>query len=147
LTERSQSSGTLSAAISNVVVQTFARQLGRGPTKARTHISNDTVVCMLRDSLTRAETSLVDSGRLDSVKASRLTFQEMMRGELVEGVEEVTGRKVVSFMSATDVEAGLSCELFVLDGSLGRGAPGPDSGNGSGGLMASGHGGEPDPAD
>ena len=40
--------GPLNAAISKAVVNAFHEYIGRGPTKARTSIRDDLVVCLLR---------------------------------------------------------------------------------------------------
>jgi hypothetical protein len=55
--------GQLNAAISNAVVHAFSDYIGRGPTKARTSIRDDLVVCLLENGLTKAERSLVAGGR------------------------------------------------------------------------------------
>jgi uncharacterized protein YbcI len=51
--------GRLPAAISTAVVRVFSEHTGRGPTEARTTIDGETVVVILRDSMTKAERSLV----------------------------------------------------------------------------------------
>ena len=51
--------GPRSAAISNMVVRLVSAYTGRGPTNARTHISEDLVTVVLRDTLTKGERSLV----------------------------------------------------------------------------------------
>ena len=52
--------GELNAAISKAVVRSFSDYIGRGPTKARTSIRDDLVVCLLENGLTKAERSLVE---------------------------------------------------------------------------------------
>jgi len=51
--------GELNAAISDSIVAAFADYTGRGPTKARTSIRDDVVLCLLQHTLTRGEKSLV----------------------------------------------------------------------------------------
>src|SRR6188472_2968815 len=92
--------GPLRAAISRAVVGLFAEHTGRGPTKARTTIDAELVVVLLHDSMTHAEESLVRAGRPVEVLQMRRTFQETMRPSLIEAVEGLTDRTVVSFMSA-----------------------------------------------
>lgn len=113
-TERA--SGTLSAAISRLVVRLVADHTGRGPTKARTTIRDDTIVCVTQDNMTKGERRLVDKGETDLVLTIRRKFQTTMREDLVGGIELLTGRQVLSFMSDHDTEHDYAVEVFILDG-------------------------------
>jgi uncharacterized protein YbcI len=92
--------GALNAAISNAIVGLLRENVGKGPTKARTIHSDKIVLCVLEDTMTRAEQSLATSGKEDYVLRMRHAFQETMQEEMTEAVETLTGRKVVAFMSA-----------------------------------------------
>jgi len=72
----------LSSAISNAVVGLLHDYTGRGPTHARTTIGPDTIVVVLRDSLTKAERSLAEHGRSLQVLAMRRAFQGTMRNDI-----------------------------------------------------------------
>jgi uncharacterized protein YbcI len=109
--------GTLSAAISNHVVRLFAEYTGRGPTKARTTIRDHVVVCIAEDNMTKAERHLAAAGEGELVVTVRRKFQSTMRDDLVGGIELLTGRKVVSFLSDHDDVADMAAEVFVLDGA------------------------------
>jgi len=113
-TERT--SGALSADISRLVVGTVADYTGRGPTKARTTIREDTVICVTQDNLTKAERRLVAEGETELVITIRRKFQSTMREELIGGVERLTGRRVVSFMSDHDADHDYAAEVFILEG-------------------------------
>jgi uncharacterized protein YbcI len=113
-TERA--AGSLSADISTLVVRLFAEYTGRGPTKARTTIRDDTVTCVTQDTMTKAERRLVAEGETDLVVTIRRKFQTTMREDLVGGVELLTGRKVLSFMSDHDADHDYAAEVFILDG-------------------------------
>jgi uncharacterized protein YbcI len=108
--------GSLSAAISRMIVRLFAEYTGRGPTKARTTIRDNVVVCIAEDNMTKAERRLVQEGEGELVVTVRRKFQSTMRDDLVGGIELLTGRKVVSFLSDHDGDADMAVELFVLDG-------------------------------
>jgi uncharacterized protein YbcI len=110
--------GQLSADISSAVVHLFSKHTGRGPTKARTTLDADLVVVLLRDNMTKGEKSLVHAGKAAEVLQIRRTFQETMRAELVEAVERLTKRNVVSFMSANDVNPDAAAEIFLLDQAI-----------------------------
>ena len=113
-TERA--SGSLSADISRLVVRLVAEYTGRGPTKARTTIRDDTVICVTQDNMTKAERRLATEGETDLVVTIRRKFQTTMRDDLVGGIEILTGRKVLSFMSDHDAENDYAAEVFILDG-------------------------------
>src|SRR5215218_1258125 len=102
--------------ISNLVVRLFAEYTGRGPTKARTVIREDVVVCITHNTLTKGERRLVEEGEGEMVVSVRRKFQTTMRDDLVSGVELLTGRKVLSFLSDHDAENDYAAEVFILDG-------------------------------
>jgi uncharacterized protein YbcI len=102
------------AAISTATVQIFRRRAGRGPVKARTHISGDLVSVVLGDTLTRAEQTLVENGEWQHVEALRLRMQGIMKDEMVAAVEKQMGRKVVAFASANHCNPDLAFENFLL---------------------------------
>ncbi len=112
-TPRREASGTMQ--ISNLAVQLLSRYTGRGPTKARTTITDSAVIVLLQATLTKAELTLVAAGREEIVLATRHEFQKIMRDELVAGVEAVTGRKVVAFMSDNHLDPDYAVEVLVLE--------------------------------
>ncbi len=107
--------GPLNAAISKAVVNAFQEYIGRGPTKARTSIRDDLVVCLLENSLTKAEQSLVDDGRGQLVLDTRRAFQQTMRTDLDDAVEALTKRTVIAFMSDNHIDPDLATETFLLE--------------------------------
>jgi uncharacterized protein YbcI len=107
--------GSDAAAISNLVVQVLRDYTGRGPTKARTYITDNVVTCVLGDTLTKGEQVLVSNGQAEQVLDLRHTFQNTMRGDLVNGVENVLERNVIAFVSANHIDPDLAVETFVLE--------------------------------
>jgi uncharacterized protein YbcI len=107
--------GPLAAAITTRVIQLFGEYTGRGPTRGRTFINENLVSCLLRDTLTKPERSLVAAGEVDTVLEVRKRFQAAMRGDLVAAVEELTGREVAVFMSENHVDPDVALEAFVLE--------------------------------
>ena len=104
-----------SLAISNAVVKILHEYTGRGPTKARTIITDSLVTCLLADSLTRGELSLVKDGKAALVRDVRRHYQETMRRELVAAVEKHTGRNVIAFMSDNHIDPDYAIEAFILE--------------------------------
>jgi uncharacterized protein YbcI len=107
--------GTVLAQVSNTVVGLYKRLYGKGPTKARSYFLDGVVVTVLRGGLTRAETTLVESGRAEVVNRQRHEFQEAVREEFTSAVGEVLGRRVVGFMSTMHHNPDVSVEVFVLE--------------------------------
>jgi len=108
--------GSLSAAISRQIVRLFSEYTGRGPTKARTSIRENVIICVTQDTMTKGEHRLVDAGEADMVVSIRRKFQTTMRDDLVGAVELLTGREVLSFMSDHNATTDHAVEVFVLDG-------------------------------
>ena len=104
-----------SAMISTSAVQVIHEYTGRGPTKAKTVISEDLVTILLADTLTRGERKLVDNDDADEVLQLRHHYQRIMRPELVAIVERHLKRKVIAFMSQNHIDPDLAVEVFVLE--------------------------------
>jgi uncharacterized protein YbcI len=112
-----QREGPLSAnaAISDGAVRLLHEYTGRGPTRSRTTINEDSVLIVLGDTLTKGERKLVDGGKADRVLALRHDYQMTMRDDLIELVEGATERKVAAFMSQNHIDPDLAVEVFVLE--------------------------------
>ena len=106
--------GPLAAAISNAMVALLHEYTGRGPTRARTTLDDDLIVCVLGDTLTNSERRLVSGDEERLVLEQRSTFQRLMRDEAVDAIEGLTGRKVAAFMSNNHIDPDLAVETFVL---------------------------------
>ena len=122
---------SVAAAISNRVVQLLAAYTGRGPTKAWTSIDHDLISVVLRETLTKGERSLVADGRSELVLSMRKAYQETMRADLVGAVEQLTGRKVIAFLSDNHIEPDIAIETFVLDEPAPHRQTGSESGGSS----------------
>jgi len=112
---RGQPNGQLSAAISNTVVKALSRTTGRGPTKAQTTLGDNGVFVVLQDSLTVGEQTLTDAGQGQAVLDIRRRWQAIMEVDVSREIEELTGRKVVGFMSDNHIVPDLAVEVFVLE--------------------------------
>jgi uncharacterized protein YbcI len=110
------STGELLEAVSNLVVRVYADRVGRGPTKARAYADRDIIVCVMEDTMTKAERTLVDCGRSGAVKQVRDALQETMREDLAAGIEALTGRRVLAHTGTASLEPDVTSDLFILDG-------------------------------
>ena len=116
--------GQMATAISNDVVRVLYAQTGRRPARARTTITGDLVVCLLYDTLTVAERTLVDAGHTQAVLDTRKLYQQAMRPALSAAVETHTGRRVVAFMSDNNIDPDTAIEAFILESEPGETATG-----------------------
>jgi uncharacterized protein YbcI len=111
--------GHLLAAISTSIVGILREHYGRGPMKAKTYALDDIVVVVMRGSgFTALEQTIMDSGEPDRVIAMREDFQRVMANRYRETIEELTGRKVLAFLSQAHVEPDITLEIFFVDGPL-----------------------------
>jgi uncharacterized protein YbcI len=101
--------------ISNAMVGLKKSFYGRGPTKAKTYINDNYVLCVLEGGLTKNEQTLLAAGEARLVRQYRLRFQEVMADATTEAVERITGRKVLGYHSQIVFEPEHGFEIFVLD--------------------------------
>lgn len=111
--------GETLAAVSNLVVGAYADHMGRGPTKARAYANDDLVVCLMEDTMTKAEQMLIASGHEATVLETRAMFQETMRPGLIAGVERTIGRRVRACVGGNSLRPDLASELFIVEGPVG----------------------------
>jgi uncharacterized protein YbcI len=103
------------AAVTNGIVKLFRDYYGRGPTKAKSYILDDRiVVCVLEDTMTRVEQTLVECGHGHKVRDVRLTFQEAMADEFKTTVSAVVGRPVIAYHSQLTLDPDIGFEFFIL---------------------------------
>jgi uncharacterized protein YbcI len=103
------------AAISTGLVQLHSRYYGKGPTKAKTYLVDDTVITILKEGLTTVERTLIAEGDDQAVHEIRRSFQRVMEEGFTEVVEGATGRTVIAYMSQMHTDPDLAVEIFVLE--------------------------------
>jgi uncharacterized protein YbcI len=107
--------GKTAAAVSNAIAGIHRTHYGRGPTRTRTVMGSDYVICFLEDGYTTVERTLIEGGRFDAVRETRTALQDTMRPEFTKAVEDTVGRKVIGFLSQVHVDPDLSIETFILE--------------------------------
>jgi uncharacterized protein YbcI len=110
--------GKLLSEITNRIVSFMREHYGRGPIKAKTYVLDNLIVCVLSNGFTAIERTMMTGGEPDRVLEMRRDFQRMMKVRYTEMVEELTGRKVLAFLSQAHVEPDLTIEVFLMDGPL-----------------------------
>jgi uncharacterized protein YbcI len=113
--DRADAEGAARAAISAAMVSLKKEYYGRGPERAKTWINDDYVFCALEGGLTRNEETLLKAGERDLIRNYRLAFQEAMSEMTTGAVEEILGRKVLTYHSQIVFEPTRAFEIFVLE--------------------------------
>lgn len=111
--ERHEGERRIDAEISREVVRIHAHYYGRGPTKAKTYLHEEVILCVLGDIYTPSELMLIEAGRFEEVRTNRTAFQDTVEPIMCESAERISGRTVDSFLSQISVD-GRACEIFVL---------------------------------
>ena len=111
--------GKLLAEITNRIVSLVREHYGRGPIKAKTYVLDNLIVCVLTDcGFTAIERTMMEGREPERVLEMRRDFQRMMKIRYSAMIEELTGRKVLAFLSQAHVEPDLTVEMFLMDGPL-----------------------------
>ncbi len=111
--------GSLRMALSNAMVGLKKQYYGKGPSRARAYLMDEYVLVVMEGGLTRSEETLLAAGQADLVRNYRLAFQETVTQTTTQAVEELTGRKVLSYHSQYVFLPTRAFELFALDAPAG----------------------------
>jgi uncharacterized protein YbcI len=76
------------------------------------------ITCVLTDGFTAIERTMMEGGQADRVLEIRRDFQQLMRERYCTMIEQLTGRKVLAFLSQAHVEPDLTVEMFLMDGPV-----------------------------
>ncbi len=110
--------GRLLAEITNRIVAFMREHYGRGPIKAKTYVLDNLIVCVLSDGFTAIERTMMEGGEPDRVLEMRRDFQRLMKERYSAMIEQLTGRKVLAFLSQAHVQPDLTIEIFLMDGPV-----------------------------
>ena len=112
--------GQQAAAISNAFVQLHRRSLGKGPTKVKTYVFDDMVLCVLEGGELPLAKTLRERGNRTLLHEVRGALHAAVRDECDAIIERETGRRVKTVLSQFDPEWDIECKLVLLDSA---GAP------------------------
>jgi uncharacterized protein YbcI len=107
--------GRQASAISNAITGLHREYYGRGASRTRTVMGADYVITFMEDIYAPLERTLIDAGRFDVVERTRSAFQEVMQDKFTAAVAEITGRRVIGFLSQVHADPDLSVETFILE--------------------------------
>lgn len=105
----------LLARISNEMVRAQKEFFGKGPTEAKSYLVDDLLFIVMRGGMTTAEKTMLQFGQQDQVRQFRQLFENEMTERLTDMIEELTGRKVLTYQSQVMFEPDIVVEMFVFD--------------------------------
>lgn len=100
--------------ISNAAVALHREHFGRGPGAAKTHVTDNLVVCVLTDVFTPLERTLIEAGQEAQVRETRAIHHAATEGAYKARMEGVLGRPVEAHMSTIHVDPDIAVDIFVL---------------------------------
>ena len=107
--------GSVRTALANAMVGMKKQLYGRGPTAAKAWLLDDYVFVAMEGGLTRNEETLLADGKEDLVREYRLSFQETVKATAMSAVEELLGRRVLTYHSQIVFHPPRTFEIFVLE--------------------------------
>jgi uncharacterized protein YbcI len=110
-----QQGGNLLARISREFVAVQKEYWGLGPVKTKSYMMDDLLLVVMRGGVTTAERTMLDFGRQDLVRGFRQSFENEMTQKLTGRIEELTGRKVLTYQSQILFDPDMVAELFVFE--------------------------------
>ena len=118
--DREEHGQGLLARISNEMVRAQKRFFGKGPTEAKSYMLDDFLLIVMRGGLTTAEKTMLEFGQPDQVRQFRQLFENEMTERLTTMIEDLTGRKVLTYQSQIMFDPDLVVEMFVFDSAADR---------------------------
>jgi uncharacterized protein YbcI len=101
--------------LSTEMVRAQKEYFGKGPTSAKSYFLDDMLIIVMKGGMTTAEETMLDFGEHDKVRDFRQTFENRMTEKLTSLIEELTGRKVLTYQSQVMFEPNRVVEMFVFD--------------------------------
>lgn len=113
---------SLLSRLSNEMVRAQKKYWGKGPLAAKSYMFDDMLFIVMRGGMTTAEQTMIDFGQHDKVRDFRQTFENEMTERLTDMIENVTGRKVLTYQSQVLFDPNVVIEMFVFDAPAREGA-------------------------
>ena len=105
----------LLAAVTEAMVGFHERYHHREPVTAKTMLlGDDLLACVLGGVYTDVEKTMIEIQHSTIVQETRNEFQNAMQDKFIGAVEELTGRRVLAFISNHHVGPDIEIELFFL---------------------------------
>jgi len=105
----------LLASVTEAMVELHQRYHHRKPVTAKTQLmGGDLLACVMGGVYSDVEKTMIELEHHRIVAATRSAFEQAMREKFIGAVEELSGRRVLRFMTDSHVGPDLAIELFVL---------------------------------
>ena len=105
----------LLAAVTEAMVGFHQRYYHRKPVTAKTLLlGDDLLTCVLGGVYTEVEKTMIEMQHRTIVQETRNEFQNAMQHRFISAVQELSGRKVLAFISNHHVGPDIEIELFFL---------------------------------
>jgi uncharacterized protein YbcI len=101
--------------LSTEMVRMQKQAFGKGPIHAKAYMFDDLLMVVMRDGLTVAEKTMLGFGQADLVRNFRQQFENNMTSRMIEPIERLTGRKVLTYQSQIMFDPDVIVEIFVFD--------------------------------
>lgn len=105
----------LLAAVTEAMVGFHQRYYHREPVSAKTMLlGDDLLACVLGGVYTDVEKTMIEIQRSTLVQETRNAFQNAMQDKFINTVQNLSGRRVLAFVSNHHVGPDIEIELFLL---------------------------------
>lgn len=101
--------------ISNEMVQAQKKFFGRGPTQAKSYLLDDFLLVVMRGGMTTAESTMLEFGKVELVRAFRREFENELAERLVSRMQELTGRVIVNHQAQILFDPHIIVEMFFFE--------------------------------
>ena len=106
---------TLPSRISTEMVRAHKRYFGKGPVNAKSYFIDDMLIVVMKGGMTTAEMTMLELGEPAMVRQFRQVFEDRMTEKLTGIIEDLTGRKVVTYQSQVMFDPNRVVEMFVFE--------------------------------
>jgi len=121
--QRASDGETLAMQLSNAMVKAQKQYFGKGPLRAKSYLVDDLLFIVMRGGMTRAEETMIEFDQADKVREFRQSFENEMTERLTTMIEDITGRKVLTYQSQILFDPEIVIEMFVFDKAIDADAP------------------------
>jgi uncharacterized protein YbcI len=109
------SGAELMTAVTEAMVGFHQRYHHRAPVTAKTlMLGDDLIACVLGGVYTDVEKTMIEIQRSTIVQETRNAFQNAMQDKFINAIQQLSGRRVLAFISNHHVGPDIEIELFFL---------------------------------
>lgn len=110
--------------ITKSLVSLWTQYAGKEPTRAQTEIRGNVVTCVLVDAVADFNKSMIAPPGGDTARGEAKLTVTAYKRDAVTAIVRATRQRVESFLSSHDRATDVATDVFTLEPSLTRGAPG-----------------------